>query len=99
MPWRHRSTHPSGPNLNAFAERWVRSVKQECLSKVILFGESSLSRVLTEYSRHYHHERNHQGKGNRLLFPKDAGKIHRSNRNIVCRQRLGGLLNYYQRAA
>ena len=57
------------PNLNAFAERWVRSVKQECLSKVILFGEGSLSRVLTEYSRHYHHERNHQGKGNRLLFP------------------------------
>ena len=56
------------PNLNAFAERWVRSVKQECLSKVILFGEGSLSRVLAEYSRHYHHERNHQGKGNRLLL-------------------------------
>lgn len=87
------------PNLNAFAERWVRSVKQECLSKVILFGETSLSRVLTEYSRHYHHERNHQGKGNRLLFPNDAGKIHRSSSNIVCRQRLGGLLKYYQRTA
>jgi putative transposase len=57
------------PNLNAFAERWVRSVKQECLSKVILFGAGPLSRVLTEYSRHYHSERNHQGKGNRLLFP------------------------------
>jgi len=57
------------PNLNAFAERWVRSVRQECLSKLILFGEGSLSRVLTEYGRHYHQERNHQGKGNRLLFP------------------------------
>jgi putative transposase len=57
------------PNLNAFAERWVRSVKQECLSKLILFGEGPLLRVLTEYSRHYHHERNHQGKGNPLLFP------------------------------
>ena len=44
---------PASPNLNAFAERWVRSVKQECLSKVILFGEGPLSRVLTEYSRHY----------------------------------------------
>ena len=87
------------PNLNAFAERWVRSVKQECLSKLILFGEGPLLRVLTEYSRHYHHERNHQGKGNRLLFPDVRQKGHLSNRNIICRQRLGGLLKYYQRAA
>jgi transposase InsO family protein len=58
------------PNLNAFAERWGRSVKQECLSKVTLFGAAPLSRVLAEYSRHYHHERNHQGKGNRLPFPE-----------------------------
>ena len=87
------------PNLNAFAERWVRSVKQECLSKVILFGESPLLRVLTEYSRHYHHERNHQGKGNRLLFPDVPQKGHLPHRNIICRQRLGGLLKYYQRAA
>ena len=87
------------PNLNAFAERWVRSVKQECLSKLILFSEGSLSRVLTEYSRHYHHERNHQGKGNRLLFPNQRRKTDRSSRSIVCRQRLGGLLKYYQRAA
>jgi hypothetical protein len=57
------------PNLNVFAERWVRSVKQECLFESILFGESPLLRVLTEYTRHHHRERNHQGKGNRLLFP------------------------------
>ena len=87
------------PNLNAFAERWVRSVKQECLSKLILFGQGSLSRVLTEYSRHYHHERNHQGKGNRLLFPRETDKMYRPSRNIACQQRLGGLLKYYQRAA
>ena len=87
------------PNLNAFAERWVRSVKQECLSKVILFGEGPLLRVLTEYSRHYHHERNHQGKGNRLLFPEVAAKQPRSNHSIECCQRLGGLLKYYRRAA
>jgi putative transposase len=84
------------PNLNAFAERWVRSVKQECLSKVILFGGGPLSRVLTEYSRHYHSERNHQGKGNQLLFPASR---HRLGAAIECRHRLGGLLKYYERAA
>jgi putative transposase len=87
------------PNLNAFAERWVRSVKQECLSKVILFGEGSLSRVLSEYSTHYHRERNHQGKGNRLLFPETNETRNLQRRSIECRQRLGGLLKYYRRAA
>jgi len=57
------------PNLNAFAERWVKSVKDECLSKLILFGEASLRRTLREYLVHYDAERNHQGKGNVLLFP------------------------------
>ena len=56
------------PNLNAFAERWVRSVKEECLSKLILFGERSLRRALAEYVAHYHAELNHQGKSNVLLF-------------------------------
>src|SRR3984893_3401596 len=70
-------------NLNAFAERWVRSVKQECLSKVILFGERPLSRVLTEYSRHYHNERNHQGKDNQLLFP-DVSKERNFRGSIEC---------------
>src|ERR1035441_7623941 len=57
------------PSLNAYAERWVRSVKQECLSKLILFGERPLRRALQQYVAHYHEERNHQGKQNRLLFP------------------------------
>ena len=57
------------PNLNAHAERWVRSIKEECLSKLILFGETSLRRVVSQYLEHYHQERNHQGKGNLLLFP------------------------------
>jgi putative transposase len=56
------------PNLNAYAERWVRSVKEECLSKIILFGERSFGRALNEYVTHYHAERNHQGKSNVLLF-------------------------------
>src|SRR4029077_4259974 len=60
------------PNLNAYAERWVRSVKEECLSKVILLGERSLRRALNEFVEHYHAERNHQGKDNVLLFPRDT---------------------------
>src|SRR6185312_12851090 len=70
------------PNLNAFAERWVRPVKQECLSKLILFSEASLKRVLAEYLAHYHTERNHQGKHNLLLFPaplKPLLSVHRSS--------------------
>ena len=87
------------PNLKAFAERWVRSVKQECLSRVILFGEGPLSRVLTEYNRHDHGERNHQGKGNRLLLPDVSQERSLHGRSIECRQRLGGLLKYYVNAA
>ena len=51
---------PRSPNLNAYAERWVRSVKEECLSRLILFGEASLRHALTQYVAHFHHERNHQ---------------------------------------
>jgi putative transposase len=87
------------PNLNAFAERWVRSVKQECLSKLILFGEGPLSRTLTEFTAHYHGERNHQGKDNKLLFPEADEKPKKRGRPVACRQRLGGLLKYYGRAA
>ena len=55
------------PNLNAYSERWVRSAKEECLSKLILFGERSLRRAMREYGAHYHAERNHQGKSNELV--------------------------------
>ena len=89
---------PKSPDLNAFAERWVRSVKQECLSKLVLFGENSLRRALTEYIAHYHCERNHQGKGNVLLFPESID-IGSPGGRIQCRRRLGGLLRYYARAA
>ena len=89
---------PRSPNLNAFVERWVGSVKRECLSRLILFGESSLRRALTEFLEHYHTERNHQGKENVLLFP--TGAPQSVSRSTVHRQqRLGGLLNYYCRAA
>jgi putative transposase len=85
------------PNLNAHAERWVRSAKEECLSRLILFGERSLRRALECYLVHYHAERNHQGKGNVLLFPhvtKAPGEGP-----VQCRERLGGLLRYYHREA
>jgi hypothetical protein len=77
------------PNLNAYAERWVRSVKEECLSKIILFGERSLRRALSEYVEHYHGERNHQGKSNVLLFSRVAET--RRDGPVQCRDRLGGL--------
>ena len=87
------------PNLNAHAERWVRSIKEECLSKLILFGETSLRRVVSEYLKHYHRERNHQGKGNLFLFPASTSSQPGLPSEIGCRERLGGLLKYYHREA
>src|SRR5665213_1927864 len=85
------------PNLSAYAERWVRSVKDECLSKIILFGERSLRRALSEYVEHYHAERNHQGKSNVLLFRRVTQT--RRQEPVQCRERLGGLLRYYHQEA
>jgi putative transposase len=85
------------PNLNGYCERWVRSAKEECLSKLILFGERSLRRAMREYVAHYHTERNHQGKSNVLLFPQVAET--RCDKAVDCRERLGGLLRYYHRDA
>jgi putative transposase len=86
------------PNLNAHAERWVQSVKSECLPRVILFGEASLRRAINEFVTHYHEERNHQGKDNLILFPAHTNQQPRDG-PIHCRKRLGGLLNYYRRKA
>jgi putative transposase len=86
------------PNLNAYAERWVRSVKDEALSRLILFGEHSLRHALNEYVAHYHAERPHQGKGNVVLVPT-AGQNHEHAGLIQSHERLGGLLKYYEREA
>jgi len=85
------------PNLNAFIERFMRSLKSECLSRMIFFGENSLRDAVRQYLAHYHEERNHQGLGNRLIEPdfragENAG-------DIQCRERIGGLLKYYYRDA
>ncbi len=85
------------PNLNSFAERWVKSVKSECLSKLIFFGEESLRHALNEYVPHFHQERNHQGKDNVILFPSEESG--NEDAPIRCHERLGGLLKYYHREA
>jgi putative transposase len=85
------------PKLNVYAECWVRSVKEECLSRVILFGERSLRLALREYVDHFPGERNHQGKGNVLLFPRAA--VRQREGPVRCRERPGGLLRYYHREA
>jgi putative transposase len=90
---------PRSPNLNTYAERWVRSVKEECLSKLILLGEGSLRRALCHYEGHYHEERNHQGKNNVLLFPLPTQAVRGEREKVRCRERLGGLLKYYEREA
>ena len=77
----------------------MRSVKEEALSKLILLGEASLRRELSEYLLHFHRERNHQGKGNVLLFPSNRTSVSSSHRSVSCRERLGGLLKYYHREA
>ena len=87
------------PNLNAFSERWVKSVKNDCLSKLILFGKASLRRALREYLVHYHVERNHQGKDNLLLFPVATKAMNHGDGSVGCKERLGGLLKYYHREA
>ena len=88
---------PRSPNLNAYAERFVRSIKDECLSRVIFFGEGSLRKATREYAAHYHRERNHQGIDNRLINPDG---VYKSALGAVeCVQRLGGLLRFYRRAA
>ena len=85
------------PNLNAYAESFVRTIKRECLDKMILFGERHVRHVVDEYIDHYNEERPHQGIGNRLItepeepVPRDGP--------VLCRKRLGGLLRSYHRAA
>ena len=84
------------PNLNAFAERFVRTIKEECLSNVILIVESSLRRAIGQFCEHYHGERNHQGLENRII---EAEFSSTNEGSVECRERLGGLLRYYYRDA
>ena len=88
---------PRSPNLSPHAERFVRSIKSECLAKMIFFREKQLRRAIEHFIAHYHAERNHQGVGNRLLEPGES--VGRGDGEVRYRNRLGGLLRYYHRAA
>src|SRR5437867_919077 len=88
---------PRSPNLNAHLERFWRSLREECLGRMIFFGASALRRAVGEFVIHYHAERNHQGLFNRIIEPSD--QVGRETGQIQCRQRLGGMLRYYYRAA
>jgi len=88
---------PRSPNLNAYAERFVRSIKDECVNRMIFFGERSLRKATREFADHYHAERNHQGLDNQLIEP--SGVAPRSRGEIQRRERLGGMLRFYYRLA
>ena len=90
---------PKCPNMNAHAERWIRSVREECLNHFIVFGESHLAHLLNEYLVHYNTERVHQGVGNRQLIEPDpaVSSLPFAGEKVVCQERLGGLLRHYSR--
>jgi transposase InsO family protein len=88
---------PRSPNLNAHAERFVRTIKESCLERMILLGEGSVRKAIHEFVLHYHHERNHQGLDNRLIMQEQL--VADSAAAVQRRSRLGGMLNYYYRQA
>ena len=85
------------PNLNAHLERFHKSLKRECLDRMIFFGERMLRNAVSQFLEYYHQERNHQGLGNRIIQPGE--EVGRNQGVIECRERLGGLLRYYHRKA
>ena len=91
-------TPPRSPNCNAYAERFVRSIKGECLGRMVFFGETSLRRALREYVDHYNTERPHQGLGNRVI-DRAAEPRSTSIRLVARHERLGGLLRHYRASA
>jgi putative transposase len=90
-----QKTSVACPNMNPFVERFVRSIKSECINKMLIFGEKHLRYVVGEYMEHYHTERPHQGIDNNIIEPLPQPKEGK----IVCQERLGGLLKSYRRAA
>ena len=86
---------PYSPNLNAYAERWVRSIKEDCLNHIVLLGEGSLRHAVSEYVEFYNHERPHQGLENELVASQLIETVTKGN--VKVRSRLGGLLNFYYR--
>ena len=88
---------PRSPNLTPHIERFMRSIKEESLGRMIFFGERSFRNAVDAFCEHYHHERNHQGLENRLIEPGE--EVGRCDGEVICRERLGGVLRYYYRPA
>jgi putative transposase len=88
---------PRSPNLSPHIKRFMRSIKEECLSRMILFGETPLRKAFAAYLAHYHQERNYQSLDNRIIEP--GNEIGQRDGQIKCRERLGGMLRYYHHAA
>lgn len=88
---------PRSPNCNAHAERFVRTLKEQCLSKLVIVSEGQLRKVLLEFTEYYNHERPHQGSGGQIPEPGPEFKNRKNKGKIVRKQRLGGLLNVYFR--
>lgn len=86
------------PNLNAFAERFIGSIRRECLDKMVILGDQHLREVIRQYILHYNLERAHQGIGNVLITPRPSGAAN-DNGPVRRTKRIGGLLSYYHRAA
>jgi putative transposase len=89
-------TPAAAPNCNAHAERFVRSIKEECLDRIVPLGEWHLRRAIREFVEHYHAERNHQGINKELIARPTA---RRATGHVRRRQRVGGILSYYYRVA
>jgi hypothetical protein len=88
---------PRSPNLNSHIERFMKSIKDESLSRLIFFGENMLRNAVRQFLEHYHTERNHQSLGNKIIEPDDG--VGQTTGEIMCRERLGGMLRYYHRTA
>ncbi|HEX7380268.1 MAG TPA: integrase core domain-containing protein [Pirellulales bacterium] len=88
---------PKSPNCNAHLERFFGSLKSECVDKMIFFSEKSLRNAINEFVIHFHHERNHQGLDNKIIDP--GPEVGQTSGEVMCDERLGGMLNYYHRRA
>jgi len=88
---------PKSPNLNAYAERFVRSIEHECLDRIIPIGEKHLCRAVDAYVKHYNHDRPHQGMDNLVLDPSFEPSEPKGR--VICDEQLGGLIRSYRRDA
>jgi putative transposase len=93
------TTPAQSPNCNPYAERFVKTIKYECLNQFVIFGERHLRHLIKEFVEHYMTERFHQGIGGELIRNVGPTNDNRTDGKVACRSRLGGILNFYHREA